>query len=181
MSISKDDKILASDIRTISDNANKALPKAGTGIAVSTDEDGTTVSLSSIITAGNAGPSANATLGFGGTFTVPYFTYDEYGRITGKTNRTLTMPTAPTGNISGNAATATRLQTARKITMPKAYMYNKTSDAYLLFDGSSDTSFGCNGCTGCSTTCTGGCKTGCSGCSGCGSFCADCQSCGAAS
>ena len=40
-----------------------------------------------------------------GTFTVPYITYDDYGRVTGRTNRTLTLPAAPTSVSSATTAT----------------------------------------------------------------------------
>ena len=40
-----------------------------------------------------------------GTFTVPYITYDAYGRVTGKTNRTITLPAAPTSVSSATTAT----------------------------------------------------------------------------
>ena len=53
-----------------------------------------------MVTAGNAGPSANATLTYSGTFTVPYITYDAYGRVTGRTNMTMTMPAAPSGGTA---------------------------------------------------------------------------------
>ena len=77
---------------------------AGTGIAVS----GSTVSLATLGSAGNGGPTANATLSYGGTFIVPYFTYDAYGRITGRTNRTMTMPALNnwTGTVSQKANVA---------------------------------------------------------------------------
>lgn len=41
-----------------------------------------------------------------GTFTVPYITYDAYGRVTGRTNRTITLPAAPTSVSSATTATA---------------------------------------------------------------------------
>ena len=118
MSVTKENKILASDVSTIASDAKKALPKAGDGITVSTTDDGTTVSLDNVVTAGNVGPSANATLVYGGTFTVPYIQYDEHGRVISGTTRTMTMPSADSSsvtNISGNAGTATKLQTARTI------------------------------------------------------------------
>lgn len=43
-------------------------------------------------TAGSYGPSANATLSHDGTFTVPYVTVDTYGRVTGISNITYTLP-----------------------------------------------------------------------------------------
>lgn len=83
---------------------------AGTGLALS----GTTFNHSNAITAGSVGPSTNATLAFGGTFTVPQVTYDAQGHISAVATRTLTMPAAPT-TISGNAGSATKLATARAI------------------------------------------------------------------
>lgn len=69
------------------------ITEAGTGLA----KDANTLSLATVVTAGNAGPTANASPGYGGTFTVPYITYDAYGRVTGRTNRTITMPVAGGG------------------------------------------------------------------------------------
>ena len=65
---------------------------SGTGISIGTDNK---VNLATVVTAGNGGPTADASPGFGGTFTVPYFTYDAYGRITARTNRTITLPAKP--------------------------------------------------------------------------------------
>ena len=73
MAISANSKILASDV-------SGKIDTAGTGLSKS----GTTLSLATVVTAGNAGPTANATLSYGGTFTVPYITYDAYGRVTRK-------------------------------------------------------------------------------------------------
>ena len=42
-----------------------------------------------------------------GTFTVPYITYDAYGRVTGTTNRTITLPAAPTSVSSATTASKT--------------------------------------------------------------------------
>lgn len=70
---------------------NNTTYSSGTGISIS----GTTINHSNSITASNGGPTSNATLTFGGTFTVPYFTYDAQGHITGRTNRTMTMPANP--------------------------------------------------------------------------------------
>ena len=44
-------------------------------------------------TAGTYGPSANATATHGGTFTIPKVTVDTYGRVTGISNITITLPT----------------------------------------------------------------------------------------
>lgn len=68
---------------------------AGTGLSLS----GTTFNHSNAITAGNGGPTANNTLSFGESFIVPYFTYDAQGHITGRTNRTMTMPASPSPKV----------------------------------------------------------------------------------
>ena len=90
MALSQNSKILIDDINTA---LSGKIDTAGTGLSKS----GTTLALASVVTADNAGPTANATLSYGGTFTVPYITYDAYGRVTGRTNRTMTMPAAPSG------------------------------------------------------------------------------------
>ena len=85
---------------TFTQQDNNTTYSAGTGISLS----GTSFSLASVVTAGNAGPTANASPAFGGTFTVPYITYDAYGRVTGRTNRTITLPAAPTSVDYANSA-----------------------------------------------------------------------------
>lgn len=50
------------------------------------------------VTAAAYGPTANATLTSGGTFTVPGFTVDANGHTTVAATRTMTMPTIPTVN-----------------------------------------------------------------------------------
>lgn len=64
---------------------------AGTGLSIS----GNTISHASYGTAGTYGPSANATLTWSGTFTVPYVTTNAQGHITGSGVRTFTMPANP--------------------------------------------------------------------------------------
>ena len=81
--------ITASSIGAASSSAVKTY-SAGTGLALS----GTTFNHKNSITAGNGGPTANTTVNAGGTFTVPYFTYDAQGHITGRTNRTITLNSA---------------------------------------------------------------------------------------
>lgn len=62
---------------------------AGTGISVS----GSTVSLATgVVTAAAQGPTANANLGYGSTFTVPYIQYDAMGRVIAGASRTLKLP-----------------------------------------------------------------------------------------
>ena len=71
--------------------------KPGTAMSVS----GTTIGHANVVTAGNAGPTANATISPGSSFTVPYITYNAQGHITGRTNRTITLNSniLDTGNI----------------------------------------------------------------------------------
>ena len=64
---------------------------AGTGLSLS----GTTINHKNAIAAGTAQGSANATLSFGGTFTIPTVTYDAQGHITGKGITTMTLPSNP--------------------------------------------------------------------------------------
>lgn len=70
--------------------------------------DGTIFKHTNNVTASNAGPSANASPDYDGTFTVPYIVYDKHGHITSKINRTITLPAAQTiPNLSGGASAAT--------------------------------------------------------------------------
>ena len=78
------------------------------------DESGTLTLSASGATAGSYGPSAAATLAFGGSFNVPYVTVDAKGRVTAIKHFALKLPAAPT-SVSGNAGTATRLQNTRTI------------------------------------------------------------------
>lgn len=65
-------------------------------------------------TAGTYGPTAAATLAFGGSVNIPQMTVDAKGRITKSAHYAVKLPAAPT-SVSGNAGTATKLQTARTI------------------------------------------------------------------
>lgn len=95
---------------TISAKDTNTTYSAGTGLSLS----GTTINHKNSVTAGTAQGNASKTLAYGGTFTIPTVTYDAQGHITGKGTTTMTMPGAPT-SVSGNAGTATKLQTARTI------------------------------------------------------------------
>lgn len=77
-------------------------------------------------TAGSYGESAAKTLSYGGSFSIPYVTVDAKGRVTNVKSIALKMPSAQTG-VTGNAETATKLETARKING-------------VAFDGSKDIS-----------------------------------------
>lgn len=79
---------------------------------------------------GSYGQSSAATLTFGGSFIVPRVTFDAKGRATGATQYTVKLPAAPT-SVTGNAGTATKLQTARTI----AITGDATGTA-TAFDGS---------------------------------------------
>lgn len=68
---------------------------AGTGITVTADA----VSLATIsgLTAGSYGPSSNQSLNHLDSFSVPYVTVDTYGRVTGISTKTLTLPSGNSG------------------------------------------------------------------------------------
>ena len=83
------------------------------------------------VTSGTYGTNTTKTPGFGGSIVVPSVTTDAKGRITGASDTTITLPAAPT-TISGNAGSATKLQTARTIGISGAVTGTATS-----FDGTS--------------------------------------------
>ena len=62
---------------------------------ISVDNASGTIGLASPYSASSAGPTANASPSFGKSFTVPQVTRDAHGRVTGLTNRTITLPAAP--------------------------------------------------------------------------------------
>ena len=57
---------------------------------------GGVIGMSSAYSAGSAGPTSNASPSYGESFTVPQVSRDAYGRVTGLTSRTITLPAAPT-------------------------------------------------------------------------------------
>ena len=81
---------------TITTQDTNTTYSSGTGISVGSDNK---INLATVVTAGNGGPTANASPDFSGTFTVPYFEYDAYGRITARTNRTITLPAKPATDL----------------------------------------------------------------------------------
>lgn len=83
---------------------------AGTGLTKS----GNTFNHANYGSADTAGPEANASPGYGGTIPVPQVTTNAQGHVTALTERSITLPAAPT-SVSGNAGTATKLATARTI------------------------------------------------------------------
>lgn len=66
MAISASSKILASDVNTA---LGKKIDTAGTGLSKS----GTTLALATVVTAGNAGPTANASPAHGRKFCCPLY------------------------------------------------------------------------------------------------------------
>lgn len=80
---------------TITITSSDTLYTAGTGLTLS----GTTFNHTNSIAAGNFGDSGvTRTLGFGGTFVIPYVTYDAQGHLVTKSNLTLTLPANPDTN-----------------------------------------------------------------------------------
>ena len=80
-------------------------------------------------TAGAYGPTAAATLAFGGSVNIPQITVDAKGRVTKGAHYAIKLPAAPT-TVSGNAGSATKLATARTIGLTGAVTGTATS-----FDG----------------------------------------------
>lgn len=66
------------------------------------------------VTAGAYGPTANVKPAHGAVFNVPYFKVDARGKVLEAATRTVTLPTVPAVT---NATTATKLATARTITV----------------------------------------------------------------
>ena len=91
------------------DNATVELTGDVTGSASSKKGWSITTSLkNSGVTAGNYGPSANASPGHGSTFSVPYLTVDTKGRVTAASTKTITLPAdANTHYTTGITAGAT--------------------------------------------------------------------------
>ena len=65
---------------------------------------------------GAIGPTAAATLAFGGSVNIPQVTVDTKGRVTAIVARAIKLPSAPT-TVSGNAGTATKFASAQKVTL----------------------------------------------------------------
>lgn len=65
---------------------------------------------------GAVGPTAAATLAFGGSVNIPQVTVDTKGRVTSIIARAIKLPSAPT-SVSGNAGTATKFASAQKVAL----------------------------------------------------------------
>lgn len=122
------DFLFLGDINTDSNTTYKA----GTGISIGS---GNAINHANSVTAGTAKGDDSKALSFGGTFTIPSVSYDAQGHITGKGSTTMTMPAAPT-NVSGNAGSATKLQTSRNFSITggavaDAVSFNGTGNVQL--------------------------------------------------
>lgn len=56
------------------------------------------------VTAGNYGPTANVSPAAGGSFSVPYVTVDNKGRVTSAATRTITLPASAGGFVAQSTA-----------------------------------------------------------------------------
>lgn len=122
------DFLFLGDINTDSNTTYKA----GTGISIGS---GNAINHANSVTAGTAKGDDSKALSFGGTFTIPSVSYDAQGHITGKGSTTMTMPAAPT-SVSGNAGSATKLQTSRNFSITggavaDAVSFNGTGNVQL--------------------------------------------------
>ena len=103
-----------------------AVNTAGTGLSKS----GTTLNHASSITAGNGGPTTNSTVTAGGSFTVPYFTYNNTGHITGRTNRTITL--------NSNLATDSDITAIQNILNEAIYVKAFSTTVSVVANGRTD-------------------------------------------
>ena len=103
-----------------------AINTAGTGLSKS----GTTLNHANSITAGNGGPTTNSTVTAGGTFTVPYFTYNSTGHITGRTNRTITL--------NSNLATDSDITAIQNILNEAIYVKAFSTTVSVVANGRTD-------------------------------------------
>ena len=103
-----------------------AINTAGTGLSKS----GTTLNHASSITAGNGGPTTNSTVTAGGSFTVPYFTYNNTGHITGRTNRTITL--------NSNLATDSDITAIQNILNEAIYVKAFSTTVSVVANGRTD-------------------------------------------
>ena len=187
---------LQDTLDSINDTIESAVSTAGASLSVSetslslNDAEGTV--LSTVTLPKSIDPASDAPLAPG---IATAGTSDKYARedhvhpaqsdlikeiVTGDGILTIIKNDNTEVDITVSTNSAAKLATARKITLPKAYMPTTIkSDACVLFDGGGDVSFGCEGCTGCTscTSCTS--CSGCSSCSDCGGKCStSCSSCG---
>ena len=121
------------DLDTTGNAASATQLETSRNIAISGDATGSSsfngtadaniaITLNNIVTAGTRGPSSNATLTHGGTFTVPYIKYNAKGLVTAGATRTFTLPTLPEetklsmGSNTENASTLSHKGAFKAIT-----------------------------------------------------------------
>ncbi|MCL2331571.1 MAG: hypothetical protein FWC61_03445 [Proteobacteria bacterium] len=93
---------LAADSTTAGQNYRVKLDSGGIAYVNIPWTDTVYTHPTSGVTAGAYGPTANATVAFGGTFTVPQVTVDANGHTTVAATRTFTMPPAPPAQIQSD-------------------------------------------------------------------------------
>lgn len=96
---------------------------AGTGIAINssaaiTTTGSRTISLDTVGTSGTYGNTTQQTPSHGNTFNIPYFTVDEYGRVTSASTTTVKLPVDEKGvvSISLTAGTGIAVNSSAAIT-----------------------------------------------------------------
>ena len=118
----------AQTIALTGDITGSASSQAGWSIATTLADSG--------VTAGSYGPSANASPAHGGTFKVPYITFDAKGRATAASTKTITLPTYTIGNATITIAAGTGLKTGGSFTT------NQTSAGTITLDHSNSITAG---------------------------------------
>ena len=83
------------------------------------------------VTADSYGPTAAATLSFGGSVNVPQVTVDDKGRVTGAVDRTIKLPAAPTSVSS--ATNATKWNGASKTVSTAAASGGSSGDIWFQY------------------------------------------------
>lgn len=97
-------------------SANKSVTLSGDVTGSASGKAGWTVTTTladSGVTAGNYGPSANASPAHKGTFSVPYITVDAKGRVTAASTKTITLPAD--NNTDTKNTTGTTNKTGTKL------------------------------------------------------------------
>lgn len=84
----------------------------GTGVVDNTGQVALKLDLPDKVAAGTVGDTAEANLGSGATFTVPYLTVDKKGRVTDYNKRNLTLPVIKTFDTASNIDVTGSTQTS---------------------------------------------------------------------
>ena len=118
----------AQTIALTGDITGSASSQAGWSIATTLADSG--------VTAGSYGPSTNVSPAHGGTFNVPYITFDAKGRATAASTKTITLPTYTIGNATITIKAGTGLKTGGSFTT------NQTSAGIITLDHSNSITAG---------------------------------------